>query len=228
MKLFPATVAALVIAAAGAQAQPQQQRAAALNQPGPEVLKFAVNRNGDQIGTYTIELRRAGPETTVSLATRIEVKVAFIVAYRFEHSASERWVNGKLVSMKTTTDDNGTPHKVEVVPKGTGVVVEADGKSTQFDSPVSPASLWNVSLLKQSIALDPQKGGVMKMAVTDGGMESITVQGKTVKAHRYTIKNTPAQDKPFSQDVWYDEKGTLVQVQFVVSQDGSIISYELQ
>ena len=226
MKLFPAAVAALVIAVAGAQAQPQKT-AAPTSPPGSEVMKFAVNRNGGQIGTYTIELRRAGAETTVSLETQLAVSVLGFVAYRLEHSASERWVNGKLVSMKTATNDNGTPHKVEVAPKGTGMVVEADGKSTQLDSPVAPASLWNVSLLKQSVALDPQKGSLMKMAVTDAGMETITVQGKPLTAHRYAIKSTPAQDKPFSQDVWYGEKGNLVQVKFVVSQDGSEISYTL-
>lgn len=230
MRVLTAT-AALLLASVSAQAQPQpgnqaRQPTVPQAQANAEVMKFAVNRNGDQIGTHTIELRRNGAETSVSLATRIEVKVAFITAYRFEHSCSERWVNGKFVALKATTDDNGTSHKVDVASKGSGLVVEADGKSTQLDTVVMPASLWNASLLRQSVALDTQKGSIMKMAVTDIGLETIVVQGHAATAHRYAVKSTTAQEKPFSQDVWYDEKGNLVQVQ-VIGPDSSIISYQL-
>jgi len=79
-----------------------------------ETLKFAVLRNGDQIGTHTIELRRNGPETLAKQSTFIEVKIAFITAYRFEQSASERWVNNRLVAMDSVTNDNGTQHKLVV------------------------------------------------------------------------------------------------------------------
>src|SRR4051794_31127043 len=93
--------AALLVAWSGAYAQ-----------PSPDTLTFAINREGSQIGTHTIELTRNGPETLVKLTTRIVVKVAFITAYRFDQSGSERWVNGKLASLSTTTDDNGTAYKV--------------------------------------------------------------------------------------------------------------------
>ena len=36
---------------------------------------------------------------------------------RFEHNAVERYVSGKFASMKATTNDNGTPHKLEVTAK---------------------------------------------------------------------------------------------------------------
>jgi hypothetical protein len=195
--------------------------AAAQAQPSPDTLKYAINRNGDQIGTHTIEVKRNGPEVLVSLATRIEVKVAFITAYRFEQSGSERWIDGRLVALKATTDDNGTPHKVEVAPKGSGMAVEADGKTVQADAGVFPFTLWNASLVKQSSVLDIQKGTIMKITVTDGGVDNVVVQGKRTKAHRYAVKGA------FTQDIWYDDKGNLVQ-SMVVGPDGSKIYYNLQ
>jgi Family of unknown function (DUF6134) len=220
--------AALLVGAASAHAQPHAQQSASLQSANADVMKYAVDRNGGQIGTFTIEFRRNGPETSVNMETKIEVKVAFITAYRFEHSATERWVSGKLASMKAVTDDNGTPHKLEVAPKGNGLLVEADGKSTQVDAGMIPASLWNTSLLRQTAALDTQKGTIMKINVTDGGMDSVDVLGRPVKAHRYSIKSTSSVDakSTFSQDVWYDEKGNLVRAQFSGS-DGSIISYRV-
>jgi hypothetical protein len=224
MKLSTA-IAVLLLGTVSAQAQPSTNRQAMQT---ADVLKYAVNRNGGQIGTYIIEFHRNGPETSVTMQTKIEVKVAFITAYRFEHSAVERYVSGKLASMKATTDDNGTAHKLEVAAKGNGLVVDADGKSMQVDGNMIPASLWNTSLLRQTAAIDTQKGTVVKINVTDGGMDSVTVLGRPLKAHRYAIKSTSSVDpkNTFSQDVWYDEKGNLVQAQFSGS-DGSIISYQL-
>jgi len=231
MRFVPAVIASfaalLIVAVAQAQ-QPRAQQAALPQQPPPQVFNYAVSRNGDRIGTYTVELRRAGPETTVSMSTHIEVKIAgFITAYKFDHTASEHWVNGKLVAMQSTTDDNGTPHKVDAVAKGSALVVEADGSSTQIDGGVLPASLWNAALLRQTAALDPQKGRMLKIAVKDSGPETITVQGNPMKAERFTMTNTPDGGSPYSQDVWYDEHGTLVQIQVIASQDGSVIAYQL-
>ncbi len=193
---------------------------AARAEPAPEVMRYVINRDGDQIGTYRLELKRSGPETAVSFDTHVQVKIAFVTVYRFEQKGSERWVDGKLVALETTTDDNGTPHKVSVTRKGNALAVEADGKTTQIDGSMLPFSLWNASLVKQSSALDTQKGETMKIKVTDGGMDNVTVLGKHTKAHHYTIKSS------FSQEVWYDDKGNLVQALMVAS-DGSKISHHL-
>jgi hypothetical protein len=53
-------------------------------------------------------------ETTVSIATDLAVKVLFVTAYRFQHAASEHWVGGRLIALNSTTDDNGTRHRVSV------------------------------------------------------------------------------------------------------------------
>jgi hypothetical protein len=224
MKLLTA-IAALLFGAVSAHAQQSANLQLSQN---PDILKYVVNRNGGQIGTFVVEFRRNGAETSVTMQTKIEVTIAFITAYRFEHSAVERYVSGKFASMKATTNDNGTPHKLEVTAKGNGLTVDADGKTAQVDGNLIPASLWNTSLLRQSVALDTQKGTVMKINVTDGGMDNVTVLGKPMRAHKYAIKSTSSVDpkNTFSQDVWYDEKGNLLQAQFSGS-DGSTISYHL-
>ena len=48
-----------------------------------ETYRFAITRNGDQIGTHSIDLNRTGAETTVSIATDLTVKVLFVTAYAF-------------------------------------------------------------------------------------------------------------------------------------------------
>jgi uncharacterized protein DUF6134 len=185
-----------------------------------ETMRFAITRNGDQIGTHSIDINRAGAAISVSIATDLVVKVLFVTAYHFQHSASEHWVNGRLVGLDSTTDNNGTRHQVSIVMKTTGLEMEADGKASRVDRNIMPASLWNPELLRRSVMLDTQDGEIIPLSVVDQGMEELTIEARIVKAHHYTIKGR------FSQDVWYDEQQRLVQSK-LIGRDGSVILYRL-
>jgi hypothetical protein len=183
-----------------------------------EAMRFAIMRNGEQIGTHAIEINRTGPETNVRITTDLVVKVLFVTAYRLQHGATERWMNDQLVAFNSTTDNNGTRHKVSATLGTSGLEVEADGKTGRADKNVLPASLWNPELMRRKTALDPQDGQVDPISVTDDGMEDLSFGARAMKAHHYEIKGR------YSQDVWYDERGRLVQVKLIGS-DGSVISY---
>jgi hypothetical protein len=184
-----------------------------------ETMRFAITRNGEQIGTHAIEISRAGPETNVRITTDLIVKVLFITAYRLQHSATERWVNGQFVAFDSTTDNNGVRHKVSATRGTSGLEVQADGKTIRVDQNVLPASLWNPELMRRKTALDTQDGQVDPISVTDNGTEDLSFGARPLKAHHYEIKGR------YSQDIWYDERGRLVQVKLIGS-DGSVISYQ--
>jgi hypothetical protein len=190
---------------------------AAANTPA-ETTRFVITRNGEQIGTHAIEISYNGPETTVRITTDLTVRILFITAYRLQHSATERWVNGQLVSFNSTTDNNGVRHKVSATRSASGLDVQADGKTSRVDQSVLPASLWNAELMRRKAAFDPQDGQVDPIAVTDDGTEDLNLGARMLKAHHYEIKGR------YSEEVWYDERGRLVQVKLVGS-DGSVISY---
>jgi uncharacterized protein DUF6134 len=182
-------------------------------------MRFAILRNGDQIGTHAIEISRSGQETNVRVTTELTVKVLFVTAYHLQHNASERWVNGQLMAFNSSTDANGTKHKVSATMGAAGLEIDADGKTSRVDKSVMPASLWNPELMRRKSMLDPQDGQVDPLAIVDSGTEELTFDGRSVKAHHYQMKSR------YSQDVWYDERGRLVQVKLVGS-DGSVISYK--
>jgi hypothetical protein len=216
-----APLAGLLLSCALAGAQPSKgAQPPASAQPATETLQYAIMRKGEQIGSHKVELRRAGKEVSVNVETSVEVKVLFVTAYRFQYTATERWVNGRLIALDSATDDNGTQHKLTVALKGAALQVEADGQAAEVDKNIMPASLWNPELVRQSVTLDTQNGQVTPISVVDDGAEQVTVENGPAPAHRYTIKGK------FSQDVWYDARGRLVQVQLVV-RDGSVITYKL-
>jgi hypothetical protein len=215
MRIAVGIFSAIMIAALGVLVT--AATVAAANAPA-ETMRFAIMRNGEQIGTHAIEISRTGPETNVRITTELAVKVLFITAYRLQHSATERWMNGQLVAFNSTTDNNGTRHKVSATRGTSGLEVEADGKTNRVDQNVFPASLWNSELVRRKMALDPQDGQVDPIAVTDNGTEDLSLGARTLKARHYEINGR------YSQDIWYDEHGRFVQVKLIGS-DGSVISY---
>jgi hypothetical protein len=192
---------------------------AAPAEPMAETLRFAVMREGQQIGTNTIELRRNGSETTVQMMTQVQVKIAFVTVYRFEQTETERWVGGKLMALSAVTNDNGTMHRVKATRANDRLTIEADGKTTEVAGNTIPASLWNPLLLEKTVAFNPQDGTMMPIAVTDRGVDQLVVQGRAKRTRHYVINST------FPQDVWYDDARQLVKVELKVS-DGSTIRYQ--
>jgi len=191
----------------------------AASQASAETTRFAIMRNGEQIGTHIFEVNRSGAETIVKSKLDLEVKVLFVTAYRLQSTGTEKWVDGRLVSLKSSTDRNGTRHAVTVSETASGMQIQADGKSYQAKADLIPSSLWNPEVLRRKEVLDPQEGEILPMAVTDHGMQQLTIRSRAVKAHHYTLKSK------MSQDVWYDEQQRLVQVR-IIGSDGSIITYE--
>jgi hypothetical protein len=181
------------------------------------ILNFAVTRNGEQIGSTILKLRRDGDRTVAETATNVQVTIAFITVYRYEQRLTERWVGGRLDALSAVTDDNGRIHRVSATQRGDQLTVNADGRISRVDPAMMPANLWNVSLVRMTAALDPKDGSVMPVSVVDRGKEQLVVQGRALTAHRYSIRTT------IPQEVWYDDNQRLLKVELRGS-DGSTIN----
>jgi hypothetical protein len=182
-----------------------------------ETTRFVITRDGDRIGTSTIEIDHSGADVTVSTATDLAVNVLFFTAYRFKQTTTERWNNGHLVNLNGTTDNNGTRHKVAVRSNGV-LLLTVDGKTSPLDNNIVPSTLWNPEFLRHSVMLDVQDGKIMRVSVTDNGADTLDLGGEEVQAHHCAIKAR------YSEDVWYDNQGRGVRAR-VIGPDGSVIIY---
>jgi hypothetical protein len=120
----------------------------AVDPAAAETTRFTITRNGDPIGTSTIEIDRTGDDVTVSTATDLAVNVLFFTAYRFKQMTTERWSNGHLVNLNATTDNDGTRHKVAVRSNGDQPQLTVDGKTRRVDNEIVPSTLWNPVFLR--------------------------------------------------------------------------------
>ena len=192
---------------------------AAQAEPNITTIRYAVVREGAPIGSSTLTLRRNGEDTIADVATHVAVKFAFITVYRFDQTETEHWHGDRLLTLNAVTNDNGTVHRVTAHAAGNALIVDADGKSSRLDAEVMPASLWNASLVRRTMALNLQTGDLTPVSVIDRGSEQLVLQGRPTTTHHYSINTS------FPQDVWYDQQHRLVKVEMRGS-DGSTIRYQ--
>ena len=181
---------------------------------------FDIMREGSKIGTDTFDISRQGDATSVKVNTHIVVKIAFITAYRYDHSEAGTWKGAQLVSFKSTTDDNGTDHQVKAAQAGNKIALTVDGTATTAPKTTQAASLWGAEVSKQTQIFDPANGKRMAVGVQDLGEETVEMNG--VPRQLQHVKLTGA----FPRELWFDEDG-LVKMSLRGS-DNSEITSELR
>ena len=171
--------------------------------PASGSLTFDVMRKGKDIGDHSYKFSGSENSYSVKVSTNIVVKVPLIklTAYSFQHDSVETWKNGKLQKLSSTTNDDGTPNKVN------------SGASS-----ILPASLWNEDIVKSKILLNTVNGKKMSIRAADLGSEAVTTKKGKVTAEHYRISGE------LERDLWYDANGDLARVSFKAD-DGSTVIY---
>ncbi len=186
--------------------------------PDSGVLSFTVMRKGAEIGTHTIRFKQRGGELAVDIATDINVKIFLgISVYHFKHQGQERWRDGALVALASTTDDDGAEHQLQVLFDGGALKVESGERQQLSAADIMPASLWNVELVKRGLLLNTLDGREMRIYVAEQGLESIEVMGDTVEARHYVVSGG------LERELWYDAKGVLVQYKLRGNDDSEVL-----
>ena len=195
--------------------------AVAAQAKAPDSLRFTVLRNGEAVGHHTLAFRNDPKGLDVTIDTDVVVKIAIIPVYRFEHHDEEVWQNNRLVALSSTTNDDGTHHRLKVSADEGGLAVRGDDKPSRLPPAILPASLWNPATVGQATLLNTLDGRTMAVHVADLGDETVSVHGQPRPARHYAVTGDLARE------VWYDADGTLVQVRFK-AKDDSDIRYVLQ
>jgi hypothetical protein len=184
-------------------------------------LDYKVTRQGDDIGTQSVEFIRNGDELTVRTRVNIAVTMLGIPLFRFTHAAEEQWQGGRLVRITSQTNDDGEARRVDLRLDGDRLRGTYNGRAVNYAGDLIPASLWHPETVHRSVLLDPIKGRDRHVAIADKGEEPIKVKGQTVTAHHYSMTGE------IMREIWYGPDGQVVQVRFP-AKDGSQITVALR
>jgi hypothetical protein len=184
-------------------------------------LDYKVIREGENIGTQSVEFIRSGDRLIVRTQVDIEVTFLGITVFRFTHEAEEQWRNGQLTSFASVSDDDGDPRDVALKLEGDRLRGTYNGRPVDLPSTLLPASLWHPATVHQTVLLEPIRARVRQVAVADKGLETVKVRGQMLTAHRYAMTGQ------ITRDIWYGPDGQIVQVRFP-AKDGSQVQVVLR
>ena len=189
---------------------------------GPKHLRrvFDIVRGGTTIGTDTFDIARAGDATSVTITTHIAVKIAFVTAYRYDHSETQSWKGNQLIAFRSTTDDNGKAHEVAATSAAGKVMLTVDGQPATAPKAIMPASVWTPEIGRRPQLFDPANGKRMTVKGQDLGDERVVLNGVPRQLDHMKLSGQ------FDRDLWFDEQGLVKMT--LRGTDNSLITSQLR
>ncbi len=184
--------------------------------PGNRTIVYDIVRDGAVVGHYRVAFAQDGENITVTTDVEIDVSLLFIPVYSLRHHGVEQWQSGELIAYNSTTDDNGRDRVIDMVPQGGDWRVEHDGELDIRPGAALIGTLWHPDTINRTMLIDPIKGKLRDITVTDRGMETITVPLGTVEARHISIGGE------VSQEVWYGPDEHIWQADFPVKAGGRL------
>jgi hypothetical protein len=187
----------------------------------PRDLRFRAFHKGAPVGVHTVAFRTEGEMLTVTTHIDIEIKVLFFTAFRFKHDAEEVWQSGRLVSVASTTNDDGTLLRVSGRAAGDGFrILGGDGPFLAEAHLLTSNTLWDRRLVGELKMIDVQYGGEVGLVAKRLGDELVDTPTGRVTATRHQII-TPH----YAGSLFYDADGRWVKG--LIEKRGEILEYAL-
>ncbi len=187
----------------------------------PQNKHFTVLLDGSPIGEHRIVFREDGNLLVVETQINIEVVKLTFTVFRFKHEAKETWDSGRLVSVESKTDNDGTLSNVtgSTVSDGFRLVSEK-GPFLATKAIMSSNAIWDSRIVSAKRLIDVQHGSEIGLIAKRLPDEQVDSPSGSVRASRYLLI-TPF----FTGKVFYDSNLRWVKAQVEVN--GQTIEYAL-
>lgn len=184
-------------------------------------LRFRALWQGSPIGEHRVAFRIDGERVMVETHVDIAIKVLFFTVFRLRHDAWETWRAGRLESVTSTTDRDGTRLQVSGSAVENGFrVVGVGGPFLAVTPSLTTNSLWDSRIVHESRLIDVQYGGEVGLIARPLGHEPVDTPQGRVDAIRYQMI-TPH----YAGSVYYDRDQRWVKA--LIEMKGETIEYAL-
>lgn len=180
-------------------------------------LTFSVLRDGSPIGTHRVEFAREAETLRVEIAIDFEVRMLRIPVYRYMHRSVETWRAGRLVGLRTRTNDDGKRTEVRATGSAGGLAVEGSGGRIVAPADTKPTSYWHEDMTRRQRFLDTQNGTLLDVSVRPLGPERAVIAGIEMEVRSYELSGD------LSSRLGYGPSGEWVDLRFAAR--GSQIVY---
>lgn len=157
--------------------------------PGEGVLAFDVLRNGKPLGTAVYTFAQDGEDWVVTSDVDLKVKVGFVTAFRYRFDATERWRDGRLVSLESQVLKDGDDLIVSIAQDAADETLSVSGRDYTGTAPgdMLPTSWWHAGVVGQTTMIHTENGALMDFTTTPLGEETVATHTGDVVADCYEL-----------------------------------------
>ena len=184
-------------------------------------LRFRALWRGSSIGEHRVAFGTDGDRLVVDTHVDIAVRVLFFNVFRLTHDAQEIWQSGRLVSVTSTTDRDGTRLQASGNAAADGFrIIGENGPFLAAADLLTTNALWDSRIVHEQRLIDVQYGGEIGLVARPFGEEQVVTPRGPVRASRYQMI-TPH----YAGSVFYD--GDQRWVKALIELKGQTIEYAL-
>jgi Family of unknown function (DUF6134) len=169
---------------------------------------FTVLKDGTPVGEHRFIFDRTGDRIEIHEATEIEVRLATVPLYIFEHESREVWENSRPIRIDATTNDNGKKLDITVQADGDGYVRTVNGRVDRFDGSTAVLAFWNKATLKHRAFFSAVEDKTFNASFEYAGWEKLPLGGQELDVEHYRMVGDE------EHDLWFDTAGHVVKVEF--------------
>lgn len=170
---------------------------------------FKVSVDTTDAGTYTQTITTYG-EGTTDLVGKSDVKFKVLgMNYQQAYRGQERWKENKLIHLSSASNDNGTPHTLQVDAEKGQLKVKEGGKERMAHADAWTSSYWFLVPAdkrdKPFYLIDADSGVESQVSLQNLGKDSLIVGGQRMACTHYRVNGAPNPT-----ELWFDENDRLV------------------
>lgn len=160
-----------------------------LTQAEESVITFDVYLDDSPIGFHRVNVERLEQEKRVRVEADMKVDFLFFTAFSYQHEANERWQEGCIVQLDTSTNDDGEKLKVSGTRTENGLEVVTQSDRKLIDGCVHTFAYWDVNLLSSaSHLLNTQNGSYEPARLTMQDAQPLQFKGEAFGSKRYRLE----------------------------------------
>lgn len=178
---------------------------------------FTVLKDGAPVGEHRFAFERDGSRIEIEEETEIEVRFAMVPIYEFEHERREIWQDGRALSIRSRTNNNGERLDITVRPNGQGYVRTVNGRVDKFDDSTAILTFWRRDLFERHAFFSVVEDKTMRISFEYLGKEVLKVDGQRLPVDHYRMVGDE------EREFWFDPAGHVAKVEF--ERQGSEIEY---
>ncbi|MEM8791209.1 MAG: DUF6134 family protein [Pseudomonadota bacterium] len=140
--------------------------------------RFTVLRSGDEIGFHQLSATLTEDRFEIDITIDLRVRLLGITAYRYELINREVWRDGRIVSVDSRVNDDGTKEFCKITNTGDELAVVGSRFSGNAPLESVTTSYYNTAFLERRPWISTQSGDPLEIDVAAAGPGTWKVSGE--------------------------------------------------